>query len=210
MNDDVRARFEAALALEHETERKLVVVSIIDELVQRIGFRAIVIGGLAVEFWTHGRYSTSDIDLYLPHGPAVDDLLGSIGFVREGRHWVLRDHDLFVEAPASFPADEEEVAEVTLRGGETVLLLSAEDVLIYRLHEFLGTGHADVAEQCVALLAAEDLDYARLVRRSEDERITPTLVALEQVAQRLRRGEQVETYELHEISKALGRDEYDG
>ena len=60
-------RLAAALALEHPTERKLAVVALIDEQVQRLGFRAIVIGGLAVEFWTHGAYATSDIDLYLPH-----------------------------------------------------------------------------------------------------------------------------------------------
>ena len=37
------------------------------------GIGAIVIGGVAVEFWTRGAYSTDDIDLYLPHGPAVDE-----------------------------------------------------------------------------------------------------------------------------------------
>src|SRR6266508_7011786 len=97
-----RDELAQALTLEDETERKLAVVSLIDGLVQRIEWRAIVIGGLAVEFWTHGAYSTSDIDLYLPHGPAVDALLAEIGFRREGRHWVLPEHELFVEAPASF------------------------------------------------------------------------------------------------------------
>ncbi len=111
--DDLRARFEAALALEHETERKLAVVSIIDQLVQRIGFRAIVIGGLAVEFWTRGAYATHDIDLYLPHGPAVDDLLA--------------------------------------------------------------------------------------------ERLRDALIELERLSQRLRRGEKFESYELHEIARALRR-----
>ena len=115
--DEPRAELQRALALEHPTERKLAVVSLIDELVQRIEWRAIVIGGLAVEFWTRGAYSTTDIDLYLPHGPAVDDLLAEVGFRKEGRHWVLREHELFVEAPASFPAEAEDVVEVELGGG---------------------------------------------------------------------------------------------
>jgi len=67
-----RDELAQALTLEDETERKLAVVSLIDTQVQRIEWRAIVIGGLAVEFWTHGAYSTTDIDLYLPHGPAVE------------------------------------------------------------------------------------------------------------------------------------------
>jgi hypothetical protein len=199
----VEKRLAAALALEHPTERKLAVVALIDELVQRIGFRAIVIGGLAVEFWTHGAYTTSDIDLYLPHGPAVDDLLGDLGFQKRGRHWVHADAGLFVEAPASFPAPEEEIAEVELQNGARVLLLSAEDVLVYRLHEFLGTGHSDVAEQSVALLASPDIERARVIERAEQEGLLPTLAAIETLSQRLRRGETVETYELHEIADKL-------
>jgi hypothetical protein len=130
LSDDLRR----ALALENETERKLAVVALIDRQVQQIGWRAIVIGGLAVEFWTHGAYSTSDMDLYLPHGPAVDELLAELGFRKEGRHWVLREHEIFVEAPASFPSDEEEVVAVELASGGVVPVLSLEDVIIDRLH----------------------------------------------------------------------------
>ena len=162
-----------------------------------------MIGGLAVEFWTHGAYSTSDIDLYLPHGPAVDDLFAEIGFEKRGRHWVHEAADLYVEAPASFPANDEEVAEATLTSGQVVLLLSPEDILIYRLHEFLGTGHSDAVEQGIALLASRDLDAARLRRRAEAESLLPTLSALEAISQRLRRGETIETYELHEIADRL-------
>jgi hypothetical protein len=80
---------------------------------QQIDFRAVVIGGMAVEFWTRGAYSTADIDLYLPHGPAVLQLLGPLGFERRRRHYVLED---VLEAPGpSFPGETEEVYEVTLR-----------------------------------------------------------------------------------------------
>jgi len=112
-----RQDLERALALENETERKLAVAALVDGLAQSLGWRAIVIGGLAVEFWTRGAYSTSDIDLYLPHGPAVDELLAELGFRKEGRHWVLPEHEIFVEAPASFPAESEDVHEITLRSG---------------------------------------------------------------------------------------------
>jgi len=201
--DDVRARFQTALALEDETERKLAVVSLIDELVQRIGWRAIVIGGLAVEFWTHGAYSTTDIDLYLPHGPAVDDLLAELGFRNEGRHWVLREHELFVEAPASFPAEEEEVVAIMLRSGHTVPILSVEDVVVDRLHQFVSGGHSDVAEQGVALLAAEELDHARLIDRANSEGLGDALVELERIRQRVRRSELIPSYELQKIAKRL-------
>jgi hypothetical protein len=80
----------------------------------------------------------------------LDELLAELGFEKRGRHWINESADLFVEAPASFPAADEEVAEVELSNGDRVLLLSAEDMLIYRLDEFVGTGHSAAVEQGVA------------------------------------------------------------
>ncbi len=200
---ELRARLDAALALPDETEAKLAVVALIDELVQPLGFRAIVIGGVAVEFWTHGAYATGDIDLYLPHGPAVDDLLAQLGFEKRGRHWIVEDADLFVEAPASYPKPQEEVTEVELSTGARVLVLSPEDVLIYRLEEFVATGHSSAAEQSVALLASPELDQVRVVRRAEAERLLPTLAAIEALSRRLEGGGSVELFELHDLARSL-------
>jgi hypothetical protein len=47
---DARVQLQAVLQLENETERKLGVAALIDDLVRELGFRAIVIGGVAVEF----------------------------------------------------------------------------------------------------------------------------------------------------------------
>jgi hypothetical protein len=65
--DDPRAALDRALALENETERKLAVVAVIDRLIE---WRPIVIGGLAVEFWTDGAYSTGYIN-FSPAGTAT-------------------------------------------------------------------------------------------------------------------------------------------
>jgi hypothetical protein len=201
-----REELERALALENETERKLAVAALIDQLAQRIGWRAIVIGGLAVEFWTHGAYSTGDIDLYLPHGPAMDDLFAELGFERHGRQWVLPEHELFIEAPASFPAEHEEVHEVTLRSGFTVLLLSPEDVLVVRLHQFVSGGHRDVASQALTLLGSEDVDPTRLRERADQEGLVSALSALVDLERRIKQGETIDSWELQEIAKRLQRE----
>ena len=171
---------------------------------QQIGFRAVVIGGVAVEFWTRGAYSTADIDLYLPHGPAVLQLLGPLGFEQRGRHYVLPGTDVFVEAPGpSFPAASEEVDEVTLRSGFVAPVLSAADVLVDRLHQFVAGGHADVAEQAVALIGTEELDHGHLRRRVREEGLEAALRELEELARRVESGEEVESWELHEIARRL-------
>lgn len=202
--DDPRKQLERALALEHATERRLAVVAVIDAQMQLIDFRAVVIGGLAVEFWTRGAYTTADVDLYLPHGPAVLQLLGPLGFVRKGRHYVLPGSDVFVEAPGpSFPAESEEVYEVTLRSGFIVPILSPADVLVDRLHQFVAGGHADVAEQAVALLAAEEVDREHLRERAKEERLRTALEEIERIAARVDSGETIEPWNLHEIARAL-------
>ena len=203
--DDPRLRLEAVLRLDNETERKLGVAALIDDLVRELGFRAVVIGGVAVEFWTRGAYSTAVIDLYLPHGPAVDDRLAELGLHRQGRHWVDLEHDLLIEAPASFPAPAEEVTEVRLSTGETALVLSPEDVLVYRLHEFVGTGHREVASQAISLLTSPEIDEQRLRRRADEERLGTALTELWRLAGRVAAGEVLESYELHEIASGLRR-----
>ena len=204
--DDPREQLERALALENATERRLSVVAVIDVLMQQIDFRAVVIGGLAVEFWTRGAYATNDIDLYLPHGPAVLQLLGPLGFERKGRHYVLPGSDVFVEAPGpSFPAESEEVYEVTLRSGFVVPVLSSADVLVDRLHQFVAGGHTDVAEQAVALLSAEELDREHLSRRAREESLAAALAAITAIAERVEAGEKIPSWDLHEVARALRR-----
>jgi hypothetical protein len=201
--DEARALLEAALARDDPTERKLAVAAVVNLAVQAIGFRAVVIGGLAVEFWTQGEYTTADIDLYLPWTPQVDAAMAAVGFVKEGRHWTLPGHDIFVEAPANVPREHEEIDEVALPTGAAVLVLAVEDVIVDRLHQFVAGGHSDVLEQAVALLAVEEVDYPRLTERAAQEGLRNALIEVERISQRLRRGEVVPSWELQEIARRL-------
>ena len=112
---------------------------------------------------------------------------------------------MFVEAPASFPAESEELAEVTLRSGYKVLLLSCEDVLIDRLHQFVSGGHREVASQALSLLRVEDLDRKRLEARAAEEGLASALRAVDELDGRVERGESIESWQLQEIAKRLQR-----
>ncbi len=95
------------------------------------------------------------------------------------------------------------MVEVEFGGGRSVPVLSAEDVVVDRVHQFVAGGHADVAEQGVALLGIDELDRPRLIERAMSEGLSNALIELERIAQRVRRGEQIPSYELHEIAKRL-------
>jgi hypothetical protein len=157
-----------------------------------------------VEFWTHGAYSTSDIDLYLPHGPAVDELFAELGFEKQGRHWVLAEHELFVEAPASFPAEREQIVEVQTPNGSVPI---AERRGCHRRPASPVRVRRPFGRRRAGSRAAwgREIDYARLVERATDEGLNDALVELERIRQRVRRGEQVPSYELQEIAKRLNR-----
>ncbi|MEX2211254.1 MAG: hypothetical protein WD689_05765 [Gaiellaceae bacterium] len=203
---DIASRFADALALENETERKLAVVGVIDQALRDLGIRPVVVGGVAVEFWTYGEYATADIDLVMPYLPAADDRLVELGFARKGRHWVLPGTEIFVEAPGSALGPREEAVEVEIGEGVSVFVQSAEDILVARLEEFVATGHRDAAEQGVLLLRASRLDRRRLERRVEEEGLEPVLVAIERLAERLEAGGSVESFELHDLAHELRRE----
>jgi hypothetical protein len=125
---------------------------------------------------------------------------------------VLPGRDIFVEAPASAPAETDEVYEVRLPSGRAALVLSPEDVLMYRLHEFVATGHPGVAEQAVALLHAREIEVARLERIAKEEGLSRALGELRLIADRVDRGETLEPFELHDIARRLqnAKDEWPG
>jgi hypothetical protein len=198
-----RRDLEAALALENATERKLGIAAAVANAVADLGLTPVVVGGVAVELWTYGEYATGDIDLVMPYLPEIDERMASLGFEREGRHWTLPGSDVFVEAPGSALEHGEEAVEVDVAPGLRVLVLSPEDSLVARLHEFLGTGHSDSVEQSVLLLRSRKLDKARLDRRVAEEGLEATLAAVDQLAERATHGGQFETWELQEIARDL-------
>jgi hypothetical protein len=68
---DPKAELARALALANETERKLAVTAAVASAIADLGVKPVIVGGLAVECWTYGAYSTTDIDVLLPSSPEI-------------------------------------------------------------------------------------------------------------------------------------------
>jgi len=200
---DLKAELARALSIEDQTERQLEVVAIVSEAVADLGIRPVVVGGLAVAYWTAGTYLTGDIDLLMPSSPAVDERLRALGFEREGRFWVIAEAALFLEAPGSFLEPGAEAAEVRLASGRTARLIRPEDVLVGRLHEFVATGHPSAFRQAVWLLGAAGIERKRLEALAVSEGLSEALVSVEVLALRVHSGETIEAWELHDVTRGL-------
>lgn len=199
-----RLAIDDALAIADRTERMLEVAAVISDALADLGLRPVVVGGLAVAAWVTDAYLTADIDVVMPHLPAAEERLSALGFVREGREWVLPGAELAFEAPGSSLAPGERFNEIELASGRVVRVLSPEDLLLYRLREFVAGGYAESFRHVAWLLGVPQLDRSWLEERAAAERLRTALARAEQVVGEQRHSGSVpETWDLHALAREL-------
>jgi hypothetical protein len=137
-------------------ERTLEVVAVIEAIAAPLGIHPVIVGGMAVYFWTASdEFLTYDIDVVMEVPDALATKLAELGFSRakDGRHWLLEGTEILLEAPSAHLDADAVVAEIELQSGRTAKVISRVDVLLDRLAEFQATGHEAAAQQALALLA---------------------------------------------------------
>lgn len=194
-------------------ERTLEVVAVIDVVAAPMGIHPVVVGGMAVYFWTASEeFVTYDIDVVMAVPDELAAKLGALGFVRanDGRHWILEGTEVFLEAPSAHLDSDAVVAEVQLQSGRTAKVLSRVDVLIDRLAEFQSTGHETAAQQALALIAGLSHDEAdTLDVRARTHRVSIILDAARKLVEKLEAGGMPpDSGELHQIAREALRAEY--
>ncbi len=210
---ELRTDLLRAAATPDLAERTLEVVAVIEAAIAPLGIHPVVVGGMAVYFWTASdAFLTHDIDVVMDVPEQVNAALTELGFVRtrDGRHWLLEGTDVFLEAPSAQLDDDALVTEVRLPSGRTASVLSRVDILLDRLAELQATGHQIVGQQALALLGGlpED-EVADLDARAPRRRVAKILAAMRSVANDINKGQEPPTSdELHEIARAALRDEY--
>ena len=196
--EEARRGLQAALDLEGDLERRLGVAAAIQTAVADLGLEAVVVGGTAVEFWTEGDFTTFDIDALLPASDDVQATLQALGFERRsGRHWTLPGHRIAVEFPGNSLTGSKRSVAVDMPTGQAAFVLSLEDALVQRLHEFLATGDFDATVQAIAMMGSPQLDSKRLSERAAEENLQAALVALKHLAERVQGGEEVSMHDVH-------------
>ena len=129
----------------------------------------VIIGGLALSYYSREVYFTADIDLACADRDALDAVLGELGFTRRGRYWVHDGFDIAVEAPASTLAGEDAPREtVELEDGLRCIMIGLEDLIIGRLNackHWQSQGDCEAAELLV-IRYRDDLDWDYLERKA--------------------------------------------
>ncbi len=92
----------------------------------------VLVGGAAVELYTGGAYTTGDLDFVGEVTARVAERLGAAGFEREGRHWIHRGEEVFLEFPAA-ALDENARTALIAVGRRKILVLAPEEILLDRL-----------------------------------------------------------------------------
>lgn len=193
--------------------RTLEIVAVIEAAARPIGIRPIVVGGMAVYFWTASdAFLTHDIDVVMEVPQQLEAVLADLGFRRttNGRHWRLEGTDVFLEAPGTHVDEDATVVDISLSSGRTAKVLSRVDILLDRLAELQATGHYLVAQQVLVLLAnLPNEEVTDLERKASDRRVARMLQAMRNLANDISRGQEPpSTDEIHALARATLRAEY--
>jgi hypothetical protein len=201
----LRAELQRTADIRDATEQMLEIAAVVDAALRPIDVRPIVVGGLAVAYWTTGLYLTGDIDVVMPHSAEIERRLAALGFERDGRFWTLPGREPVFEAPGStLELNPDGHIEVELASGRTIRIQDAEEVLLLRLAEFAATGNADVFQQCLWLLGVAGLDRERLRGRAADESLARALDALDRIGKRVEQdATKLELWEITDLAKSL-------
>lgn len=204
----LREALVGTAAIDDPTERLLEVAAIIGEAFADLGVQPVVVGGLALAYWSDSAFLTGDIDVVMPRLPELSARLEVLGFEREGREWVLPGHDVAFEAPGETlePGDAAEPAE--LPSGRQIMVLSLEDLLLWRLREWIHWRAVSGFHQAAYLLIAEPLDAERLRLRAEEEGLTLVLTELRRCTAEIESGRVYEDWELAEVARQIEQARY--
>lgn len=204
----LRGELLEAAAVHEPTERLLEVAAVIASAFADLRVQPVVVGGLALAYWSDSEFVTGDIDMVIPRLPELAERLEALGLERIGREWVLPGHQVSFEAPGETlePGDEAEAVE--LASGRKVLVLSPEDLLLWRLREWIHWHGVSGFRQAAHLLIGESLDSQRLDRRAAEEGLARALAELRKMTSELEAGRIYEDWELIEIGKELEQESY--
>ncbi len=155
---------------ESPLKKQLLMVALLTKLLKKVNQPApVIIGGCALSYYSREVYFTSDIDLAYANREALDSVLKSIGFKKEGRYWAHEGLKLAIEAPASSLPGEDSPVEIVEMGEDLECsIIGIEDLVVDRLNAFKHW-KSEIDGEMVELLIRryrDDLNWTYLEKKS--------------------------------------------
>lgn len=172
---NIKQAIEEIDKLKHENKFNTMihVAAIITKLLDAYHIKPIIVGGLSVEIYTDGNYTTRDIDFISPNYEIVSEVLISLKFKKEGRHFYREDIEVAIEIPGDHLAgDMSKVRKLYLANDSYVYIISKEDIILDRLRAAVHWKSKEDALWAIKILQLyfEDIDIGYLLNNTE----TPT------------------------------------
>ncbi len=161
--------------------RRLLALALLTERLERDQIQPILVGGMALELYTAGGYSTGDVDLALPMAAEVDEAFAELGFEKRGRFWIQEELDLYFEAPAPAGLPGENAPRGIFEiEGLNVHVIGVEDLLLDRLRAWVHWQSTEDERwsRRLATLYFDRLDWKYLLKRAGTDRETQALESL--------------------------------
>lgn len=93
--------------------------------------KPIIVGGLSVEIYTQNDYIIRCIDFVSEGYDIIQDILLSLQFQKEGRHFYYDDIEVAIEVPDSYLAEsKEKIIEINLQEDRYIYVRSVENIIL--------------------------------------------------------------------------------
>ena len=172
-------RLKSILEEQDVFKRRLKFLCFLAEKLRLRGVDLILVGGEAVEFYTHGQFTTADIDILVPSVGGRDTamaILRQLGFKPSGRVMFNREIGMAVDVlERLLSGAPEKVKKVELEEG-WFRVIGIEDLLVERLVMTKHCGERKQAETALALFkVAPRLDISYLKKRARSQNVADLL-----------------------------------
>ena len=163
----------------NELKKKLLLLGYMSNRLSDLGATLFLVGGQAVETYTGGVFNTGDIDITTTKDQATEELLGKLGFEKEGMIWINDKLGIAVHVVSSFPRRTLKSRTIEVNG-YTVKVVGVEDLIVDRLAAAKFWRSERDEEQAKALLNAfeDSIDIAYLEGIAKEEMVEDFLERL--------------------------------
>jgi hypothetical protein len=161
--------------LKHKSkfEKMVGAAAVLTGLLETHHIKPVIVGGLAVEIYTRGDYTTVDIDVIISDRGLAAELLRQLGFIKAGRHLYHETLMVSIEIPNNVleGADENRIIQLELEDKQKVYVIGIEDIILDRLRACV---HWRSTSDCewgrrMLLLHRERLDMAYLKKTAASD-----------------------------------------